>query len=337
MKAVKIIIGIVVVLVAAVVVMGLIAPKETAVSRTVTIDAPQSFVFEHVKTFENMNKWSPWMTLDPNMKDSVTGEDGTVGAVHHWKGNEQVGSGSQEITAISADRVDTKLRFIEPFESEADAYVTVTGDDKTSEVTWGFTSVSPFPMNAMNLFMDMDAMIGADFEKGLGSLKEMVEAAKTEKSEFDGYTVQVGELSQRTYVGMRDTIGWDEFEKFYTDNLPKAYGAVGKAKLEMAGGASGVIFMWDEAGQKAEVLAGVPVNGEQAVDKFDTFTFGGKVLIIDYYGPYEESGKAHEAMDKYIKFHGLTVNGPVIEEYVTDPTTVSDPSQILTKVYYPVQ
>jgi len=337
MKAVKIIIGIVVVLVAAVVIMGLIAPKETDVSRTVTINAPKDFVYEYVNSFDDMNKWSPWMQLDPNMTQSVEGEDGTVGAVHHWEGNEDVGKGSQEITAMTADRIDTKLRFMEPFESEADAYVTVTGDDKTSEVTWGFHSVSPFPMNAMNLFMDMDAMLGKDFDKGLNNLKDMVETAKTERTEFDGYTVEEGELTPRTYIGMRDTVAWDKLHDYYMTNLPKAHGAVSKAKMEMAGAPSGVYFMWDEEGKQCEVLAGVPVNGEQQVDKFDSFPVSGKVLVINYYGPYEGSGNAHMAMDKYIAWHDLKQNGPVIEEYITDPQSEPDQAKWLTKIYYPVE
>lgn len=337
MKAVKIIIGIVVVLIAAVVIMGLIAPRETEVSRTITIDAPRDFTFEHVNSLADMNQWSPWMELDPNMSDSIEGEDGAVGAIHHWSGNEDVGKGSQEIIAITEDRIDTKVRFLEPFESEADASVTVTGDDKTSQVTWTFHGDSPFPMNAMNLFMDMDKMLGPDYEKGLNSLKTLVETEKTKRAEFGGYTIEVGELTPRTYIGIRDTVAWSDMGTYYATNLGKAHGAVAKAKLEMAGAPSGVYFMWDEQGQRAEMLAGVPVSGEQAVDKFDSFSFGGKVLVINYYGPYEGSGKAHEAMDEYIKWHGLTQNGPVIEEYITDPQSEPDQAKWLTKVYYPVE
>ncbi len=94
------------------------------VERGVVINAPTTSVFGHVGTLAAMDKWSPWNEKDPNMKKSMEGTDGTVGAKATWEGNSDVGKGSQEIAAIvPGERVALKLAFVEPFASNCDVEV----------------------------------------------------------------------------------------------------------------------------------------------------------------------------------------------------------------------
>jgi hypothetical protein len=97
--------------------------------------------------------------------------------VHKWKGNKEVGSGSETITAIEApDKVTSLLRFYEPYESEANAFIALAGEGNTTRATWGFNSRFSYPMNSMQLFMDMDKMMDKDFSHGLNMLKQICEA-----------------------------------------------------------------------------------------------------------------------------------------------------------------
>jgi hypothetical protein len=101
-----------------------------------------------------------------------------VGFVYSWDSKDKhVGKGEQEIVnIIDGERMDVKLRFKIPFESEEDAYLTTTGLDSTStQVTWGFKGAFPYPMNIMGLFMDMDKEVGDDLMGGLTNLKELLE------------------------------------------------------------------------------------------------------------------------------------------------------------------
>ena len=117
-------------------------------------------------------------SLDPAMKKSYTGTDGTVGFVSTWESkNKNVGKGEQEITKIvEEDRIDMKLRFKEPFEAEDDAYMATeaAGADQTN-VKWGFKGKMAYPMNLMLLFIDMEGMLGKDLQAGLDKLKVVLE------------------------------------------------------------------------------------------------------------------------------------------------------------------
>jgi hypothetical protein len=82
-----------------------------------------------------------------------------------------------EILSAEPHAVVHKLEFIEPFASIAQSTVSTkpAGEGKV-EVTWAFDEDAGFGTKVMTVFMDMDKMLGPDFEKGLGNLQKLVEA-----------------------------------------------------------------------------------------------------------------------------------------------------------------
>jgi hypothetical protein len=164
-------------LVGVIVVVGLLLPKDFVVEREIVIRRPKSAVFAQVKSLKSQNSWSPWGKLDPHMKLEYKGTDGTVGSISSWAGNKDVGIGEQEITNIvEGERVDAELRFKEPMQNTGYVYfVTEALSENETKVKWGMKGTSPFPINLLCLAMNMKGMIGKDFEKGLGSLKELLE------------------------------------------------------------------------------------------------------------------------------------------------------------------
>jgi hypothetical protein len=116
--------------------------------------------------------------MDPDMKNTYTGVDGTVGFIAAWESeSDEVGVGEQEILAIEKNRIDYALRFKEPFESNDKAYLKLeaVGDNQT-KVTWGLNGSMAYPMNLMLVVMDFGEMLGADLEYGLGELKKIMES-----------------------------------------------------------------------------------------------------------------------------------------------------------------
>jgi hypothetical protein len=116
--------------------------------------------------------------MDPAMKKSFTGTDGTVGFISAWESaDKNVGKGEQEIRKIVAgERIDFELRFIKPFAGVANAFMTIESlTENLTKIRWGFDSKMNYPMNLMLLFMKMDKMIGNDFETGLTKLKNILE------------------------------------------------------------------------------------------------------------------------------------------------------------------
>ena len=157
----------------------MMAPTDFRVERETTINKPRSEVYAYAKMLKNQNDWGPWHKKEPTMHQEFRGTDGQPGFTAYWKGTkEEVGEGEQEITRLTPDeRIDTQIRFKQPFETAIDGYMVLepSSADKT-KVKWGVTGSMPRPLNLFMLVMDMDKEMGKDFEEGLASLKTIVES-----------------------------------------------------------------------------------------------------------------------------------------------------------------
>lgn len=151
--------------------------KKIQYAKLVHIQSDIDTVWNNVSSLTAMDKWSPWHEKDPSMQRSLTGTDGTVGARQSWVSSvKNVGEGSQEIERLDPPKgIYTKLRFIKPFKSEADAYVILNENNNGVDVTWGFDSSMPYPMNIMKLFMNFEKNMDAEFGSGLNKLKALCE------------------------------------------------------------------------------------------------------------------------------------------------------------------
>lgn len=178
MKIFRKIVIIIGVIIAIPLIMALFVNKSYAVKESIVINKPKAEVFEYVKLLKNQNNFSKWATMDPEMKKTYHGTDGTVGFISAWESEEDnVGAGEQEILKIvEGERIDYELRFIKPFESTQETYMsTESVNGNQTEVTWGFNGEMKYPMNLMLVFMDFEEMIGDDFQEGLKNLKTIVE------------------------------------------------------------------------------------------------------------------------------------------------------------------
>lgn len=166
------------VLVVAVGALGVIAPKDIHVEREILIERPKDPVFQYLKFLRNQSAWSPWEKKDPQMQKTFQGEDGTVGFISAWSGNDEVGVGEQEIkNIVEGERIETELRFKKPMEDTSMAYIATEalGENQT-KVRWGMKNNVPFPGNIFFFLLNVQAKLGKDFDDGLGQLKAVVEA-----------------------------------------------------------------------------------------------------------------------------------------------------------------
>lgn len=178
MKIFKKILVALVIIIAIPLIVALFVKRDYAVERETVINKSRLEVFDYIRFLRNQDNFSKWATMDPAMKKTYRGTDGTVGFVSAWESNnDDVGTGEQEIKKITeGERIDYELRFIKPFESTEDAYmVTETVSDTQTRVKWGFSGHMTYPMNLMMLFMNFEEMIGSDFETGLNRLKAELE------------------------------------------------------------------------------------------------------------------------------------------------------------------
>ena len=173
----KILIALAVIVVVFVVIVAL-QPKEYRVARSATISAPPAAVFAQVNDFHKWEAWNPWGKIDPVMKQAYAGAPAGVGAIYTWTGNTEVGEGRMTITeSRPSDLIRINLEFFKPFAGNSTADFTFKPENNQTAVTWSMTGENNFMAKAIHLFMNMDKMIGGQFEKGLAEMKSIVEAA----------------------------------------------------------------------------------------------------------------------------------------------------------------
>jgi hypothetical protein len=166
---------VVVVLIAGVLVFAATKPDTFRVQRTASIKAPPEKIAAVLGDFHGWQAWSPWEKMDPAMKRSYSGAEKGKGAAYAWEGNGKVGQGRMEITDAAPARVALDLDFIKPFEAHNKVVFTLTPKGDATEVNWAMHGPVPYMAKIVHVFMDMDSMVGKDFEAGLANLKTITE------------------------------------------------------------------------------------------------------------------------------------------------------------------
>ncbi len=156
-------------------VVAALQPADFRITRSATISAPPSAVFEQINDFQKWNAWSPWAKLDPNAKNTFTGPPAGVGASFTWSGNNEVGEGRMTITESKpGELVRMKLEFTKPFAATNLTEFTLKPEGNQTAVTWSMSGHNNFVSKAMCLIMNCDKMVGGKFEEGFANLKTVV-------------------------------------------------------------------------------------------------------------------------------------------------------------------
>lgn len=152
-------------------------PSQFSITRSGTINATPDVVFPHINNLQNWEAWSPWAKLDPAVKNTFEGPKEGTGAIFRWAGNDQVGEGVMTITESKpAELVRLRLEFIKPMPGTSITEFAFAKADAGTTVTWTMSGENDFLGKAFCLFMNMDKMLGGQFEQGLANLKRVAEA-----------------------------------------------------------------------------------------------------------------------------------------------------------------
>jgi uncharacterized protein YndB with AHSA1/START domain len=178
-----VIIAVVLALVIAIVlILAATKPAEFKVERNAVIAAPPERIFPLIDDFHQWRAWSPWENRDPALKRTYEGAAHGKGAVYAWEGNRNVGAGRMEIlSATQPSAIVIKLDFIKPFEAHNTAEFTMLPRDGATDAVastnliWAMRGPAPLMHRVMQVFMNLDKMIGKDFEAGLANLKKAAE------------------------------------------------------------------------------------------------------------------------------------------------------------------
>ena len=128
-------------------------------------------MFPLLNDFHQWSRWSPYEKRDPNMKRTFDGPTSGPGASYAWSGNSDVGEGRMKIIRASPDKSLTiDLEFRKPFPARNQVTFTLFPLEGGTRVIWSMKGENGFLGKAVSLAVDMDALVGKDFEQGFVNL-----------------------------------------------------------------------------------------------------------------------------------------------------------------------
>src|SRR5258707_14761768 len=175
-EIIAIIAVVLVIAIAIILIVAATKPNTFSIQRATIVKAPPERIFALINDFHQWGTWSPYENKDPAMQRTYGGSASGKGAIYAWDGNNNVGSGRMEILDTSApSKIVIKLDFFKPFEGHNTAEFTMLPQGDATSVNWVMHGPAPFMSKVMQVFMNIDKMIGKDFEVGLANLKRLTE------------------------------------------------------------------------------------------------------------------------------------------------------------------
>ena len=151
-------------------------PDSFRIARSTNIKAPAEKIFPLIDDLHGFNTWNPFLKKDPATRVTYSGPASGTGARNAWDGSGQTGAGEMEIVSSSpSSNVTLKLHIIRPFETVNQVVFTLEPKGGTTTVTWAMTGQNAFIGKVIGVFMNVDRMVGGDFENGLADLKALAE------------------------------------------------------------------------------------------------------------------------------------------------------------------
>lgn len=152
-------------------------PDTFRLQRSLLINAPPARLHALINDLRQFNTWNPYEKKDPAIQGSYRGPAAGPGARYEFQGNRDVGAGSLEIIDSAPSRVALRLDMSAPMQASNLIEFTLVPRANGTEVTWAMEGNCPYVAKLMGVFLDMEAMVGRDFEAGLAKLKARAEQA----------------------------------------------------------------------------------------------------------------------------------------------------------------
>ncbi len=332
MKALKIILWIVVILIAIVLIGALLLPDKVEMKRSIVIEKPADVVYDQVADFQRWPNWSPWH--DTLISYDYAGIKEGEGSSYSWT-HEEMGGGKQEIVkAVENEYIENRLQFERggPAKTRWDFEET----DNGTKVTWYIYSGLSFPVERWIFALSAKKHLESYFEKGLKDLKTYTESLE-EEADKDILVKEMEIEEAKPVILLKDSATMDNMQQKIGASMHQLFNYMTKSNGQLAEPPRIRWHSYDPQGYsvfETVLVLQDKIDGEDNIKSGETYT--GKVIMATHTGPYEESADTWNALDAYVDENKLEVNGTPFEIYVTDPETVEDESQIITDIYFPV-
>ena len=310
-----------------------IGPKNLDTSQSIKISAPAPIIFNLVNSLKKAELWNDFTMNDSTLVTTYNDVASGIGAESSWT-SEMSGAGKQKVISSRPNEfVSTELTF-DGFNGVNIADFNISEEGNDTNVSWSFDGAAlPFHWRGLALLTGMKKSMKKSYQAGLQNIKDLAEARA--KGEYGRFSIKEEVLGEKNYVINRKEVPISGIQQFYATNLGVLFSKVQQAGVEMDGMPCGLFFNLRNANGIADMAAAIPVATPISVDGAASFNVPSqRAITMDYYGDYSGTTTGHSAIDEYMKDRGYLFNPPVIEEYVTDPSTEQDPNKWLTKITY---
>lgn len=316
---------------------GMFLPPTAHVERSIAIEAPPAMVFTVLNGFRQFDRWSPWADLDPNAVTTYDGPESGVGAKMAWAGNAEVGSGSQEILESTPySRIKLRLGF-GGFSGDFRSTYTLTPEGKGTKVTWGFDA--DYGNNVLGRYFGLlsDSMLGPDYEKGLGRLKQFLEGIPA--ADFSGLEFETTDSAAQPLMllSVRSPNDANAIGVALGVAYGKLSGFISAQGLQQAGPPMAIFY--GESGGTLSMDAAIPVDRTDVPPPQPMRTgrtFEGRVVKVVHRGDYAGLVAARQQVRAYLATAGLSQDGPMWEQYVSDPGNTAA-AELITNIFVPIK
>ena len=337
MKALKVILIFLGVLIAVFLIVALFLPSEKYMESEITINRPVESVFRQVNILKNWESWSPFRKEDPEMQSDYEGPEQGGGAVHKWQ-SEVTGNGEMKIL---------ESKEFEEIRMDIDMKEKGTGEviwkfkktDGGTSVTWGFKALDlSYPIERyFGLFIKKEMLV--TMEDGLKELQQVCENLPAMPT-GNLTEITIKEVPARKILVIYDSCSAEAYGQKMGEIYEQILQFVNKNNIQMTGAPLAIYHNWDPEGMNY-LEAGVPVSPGLEVKIPETMIlrdmYGGKVVTCVNTGSYETLPGAYAAIDSYMKKHKLQVADYPWEEYYTDPHKEPDQNKWETGIFFPIR
>ncbi len=321
------------IIVAVLVIIAYLLPRQYKVERSITIGADKTLVYDLTCNLKKWDLWTPWTNdMDTTALFELSGNDCEVGTIWKWNG-EILGNGELIVTeAVPGSFFAYDLTFDEGKYVSKGSF---TYDEVNDSVLVIWADQGDLGFNPLNRYtgLFMDKMMGPDFEKGLLKLKEVAEERHGWPPITETY------LEDQIVLVIRDSAG----PETYGQVMGRGYGELMKfikmQRLAPKGHPFAIYVSWDSVTQFSVFDMGIAVeyaDGGKGRIRAEEIP-AQKVVMADYFGPYDQTAHVYYALEKYISQGGLEITGNPWEIYVTDPMNEPDTAKWNTQILFPVK
>ncbi|EDP71688.1 hypothetical protein FBALC1_04352 [Flavobacteriales bacterium ALC-1] len=314
-----------------------VQPNSFEVTRTKTINAPQSVVYNNIIDFKNWEAWNSWVEAKPETKVMLPEQTKGIGGSYSWEDEDGIGT-MKTIDTKPNTSITQEMQFGD-FPTNDVTWNLTPNEDGTTEVTWTISGKDlPFGFKAFATVMGgMEKQIGPHYERGLTMLDSVLQ------DDMNRYDVKINGITEYGggfYLYKTTNANSQNISAKMGQNFGAIMQFMGPKGLKQSGMP---LTVYNDMSTSNVIMSnGIPVNERIDLPKDSDISIGFipkiRVLKTTLTGNYTFLPKAWEATMKHLAENNLEQSEhKPFEIYTTDPDNYPNPADWKTEIYIPLK